>query len=98
MKNFLTGLPSFEMIKKEMHGNTFPDYREANCHIHTPYSFSAFSNMETIFKMAKDEKIALLGINDFYVADGYDSFHKGCLENKIFPLFNIEFIGLLKDK
>jgi hypothetical protein len=48
--------------------------------------------------MAVNEKIAILGINDFFVTDGYDSFHKGCLENKIFPLFNIEFIGLLKDE
>ena len=48
--------------------------------------------------MAKDEKITLLGINDFYVADGYDEFNKGCLKNRIFPLFNIEFIGLLKEE
>ena len=54
--------------------------------------------MDTVFKMASDEKIAVLGINDFYVTDGYDAFHKGCLENKIFPLFNIEFIGLLKEE
>jgi hypothetical protein len=46
--------------------------------------------------MAVSEKIAVLGINDFYVTDGYDAFHEGCLKNKIFPLFNIEFIGLLK--
>jgi hypothetical protein len=98
MKNFLSDLPSYEKLIKEMQGITLPDYREANGHIHTPYSFSAFSDMDTVFKMAVTEKIALLGINDFYVTDGYDSFHKGCLENNIFPLFNIEFIGLLKDE
>ena len=81
-----------------MHGISLPDYREVNCHIHTPYSFSAFSDMDSVFKMAEKEKIALLGINDFYVTDGYDAFHKGCLANKIFPLFNIEFIGLLKEE
>ncbi|MCX6327059.1 MAG: hypothetical protein NT144_10490, partial [Bacteroidia bacterium] len=97
-KNFLSGFPSWEILKKEMQGISFPDYREANGHIHTPYSFSAFSEMETVFKMAVDEKIALLGINDFYVTDGYDAFHKGCLENNIFPLFNIEFIGLMKEE
>jgi hypothetical protein len=98
MKNFLSDFPSFDKLIKEMNGVTLPDYREANGHIHTPYSFSAFSDMETIFKMAVDEKIALLGINDFYVTDGYDSFHKGCLLYNIFPLFNIEFIGLLKEE
>jgi len=98
MKNFLTGFPTFDILKKEMKGLSFPEYREANGHIHTPYSFSAFSALHTIFKMAVEEKIAVLGINDFYVTDGYDAFHKGCVANKIFPLFNIELIGLLKEE
>jgi hypothetical protein len=98
MKNFLSDFPSFDKLITEMNGVTLPAYREANSHIHTPYSFSAFSDMETIFKMAVDEKIALLGINDFYVTDGYDSFHNGCLRYNIFPLFNIEFIGLLREE
>jgi hypothetical protein len=98
MKNFLDGFPSYEKLLKEMQGLSYPDYREANGHIHTPYSFSAFSDMDTIFSMAGNEKIAILGINDFYVTDGYDAFYKGCLENNIFPLFNIEFIGLLKEE
>lgn len=97
MKNS-PGYPSFEILKKEMHGLSFPDYREANGHIHTPYSFSAFSDMETIFKMAENENIAVLGINDFYVTDGYEAFSNGCLQNNIFPLFNIEFIGLMKEE
>jgi len=98
MKNFLAGFPSYDILNKEMKEISFPEYREANCHIHTPYSFSAFSDMDAIFKMAGNEKIALLGINDFYVTDGYDAFSKGCLKNNIFPLFNIEFIGLLKEE
>ena len=98
MKNFLTGFPSYDKLQKEMQGLPLPDYREVNCHIHTPYSFSAFSGMETIFRMAGDENISLLGINDFFVTDGYDEFHKECIANKIFPLFNIEFIGLLKEE
>jgi hypothetical protein len=98
LKNFLSGFPSYDILKREMQGYSFPDYREVNSHIHTPYSFSAFSDLETAFKMAVKEDIALLGINDFYVTDGYDAFHKGCLMNKIFPLFNIEFIGLMKEE
>jgi hypothetical protein len=98
MKNFLSGFPTFDKLQKEAQGLSFPVYREANGHIHTPFSFSAFSDMQTIFRMATEEKIVLLGINDFYVSDGYDEFHKGCIENRIFPLFNIEFIGLLKEE
>jgi hypothetical protein len=98
MKNFLSEFPSIDIMGKEMKGISVPEYREANGHIHTPYSFSAFSTLDTAFKMAVDEKIAVLGINDFYVTDGYKAFHQGCLSNKIFPLFNIEFIGLLKEE
>jgi hypothetical protein len=96
MKNFLSSYPPVDKMHKEMKGISYPDYREANGHIHTPYSFSAFPDLDSVFKMSVNEKIAVLGINDFFVTDGYDSFHKGCIENKIFPLFNIEFIGLLK--
>jgi hypothetical protein len=98
MKNFLSGFPPLVQLKKEVQSLSFPEYREANGHIHTPFSFSAFSGMETIFSMAREEKIAVLGINDFYVSDGYNDFHDGCIANKIFPLFNIEFIGLLKEQ
>ena len=98
MKNFLSGYPPLDKLQKEMQEISSPDIREANGHIHTPYSFSAFSDMDSIFKMAVNERVSVLGINDFYVTDGYESFHKGCVENKIFPLFNIEFIGLLKEE
>lgn len=98
MKHFLEDIPPLDLLVKKMKGVTSDTVREVNGHIHTPYSFSAFPNMETIFRMAKEEKIAVLGINDFYVTDGYASFHKGCVQNSVFPLFNIEFIGLLKEE
>ena len=98
IKNFLTIFPDYEKLKKEMKGISYPEYREANGHIHTPYSFSAFVALDSAFKMAVEENIAVLGINDFYVTDGYNAFHEGCMINKIFPLFNIEFIGLLKEE
>ena len=84
MKNFLSGFPTIDILQKEMKEFSIPEYREANGHIHTPYSFSAFSSLDTVFKMAVEEKIAVLGINDFYVTDGYDAFHKGCLKTKYF--------------
>ena len=98
MKNFLAGFPSPDIMQKELNGISVPEYREANGHIHTPYSFSAFLALETAFKMAGEENIAVLGINDFYVTDGYNAFHQGCINHNIFPLFNIEFIGLLKEE
>jgi hypothetical protein len=98
MKNFLVSFPPPDVLHKKINGLPIPKYREANGHIHTPYSFSAFKVLETAFLMARDEKISVLGINDFYVTDGYKLFHEGCLRHNIFPLFNIEFIGLLKNE
>lgn len=97
-KHFLENFPSPEELRKKFDKNNIPVYREANSHIHTPFSFSAFPDMETVFAMGKQENIAVLGINDFFVTDGYDSFYYGSLENRIFPLFNIEFIGLMKNE
>ena len=94
----MSGLPSPEELKKSMHNEKLPAYREANSHIHTPYSFSAFTDLESIFEMAKSENLCLLGINDFYVSDGYTAFYEGCIRNRVFPLFNIEFIGLMKEE
>jgi hypothetical protein len=95
-KNFLSTLAWIDKMKVSMNGYTPPQFREVNSHIHTPYSFSAFDNLETVFSMGRDENISVLGINDFFVTGGYDEFLKGCLKNNIFPLFNIEFIGLMK--
>jgi hypothetical protein len=97
-KYFLSDFPAPEELRKKLNNNSPPKFREVNGHIHTPYSFSAFPDIETIFRMARVENIAVLGINDFFVADGYETFHNGSLKNKIFPLFNIEFIGLLKEE
>jgi len=94
--NFLKSFPWNNELRKMMRDVEIPEFRESNGHIHTPYSFSAFDSLETAFTLAKQENIAALGINDFFVTDGYEEFHDGCLRNNIFPLFNIEFIGLLK--
>lgn len=97
-ENFLSKIPWFDELNKKMNGVNLPEYREINGHIHTPYSFSAFDRLETAFNMAKDEQVTVLGINDFFVTDGFEAFNIGCLRNNIFPLFNIEFIGLLKEE
>jgi hypothetical protein len=68
-----------------------------NGHFHTPYSFSAFNNIEQVFKLAEAEAVQVLGINDFYTTDGYGEFACLAEKYKIFPLFNIEFMALQKD-
>src|SRR5512133_519854 len=68
-----------------------------NGHFHTPYSFSAFTEIEQVFRMAEAEGVQVLGINDFYTTDGYAEFAALAAKYKIFPLFNIEFMSLQKD-
>jgi hypothetical protein len=70
---------------------------QVNGHFHTPYSFSAFSNINQIFEMADRENIKVLGINDFCTNDGYEEFNNLANKFRIFPLFNIEFMALQKD-
>ncbi len=67
-----------------------------NNHIHTPYSFSAFDNIPQAVSLARKENVKVLGINDFFVTDGFSEFAEECYKQNIFPLFNIEFIGLSK--
>ena len=73
-RHFLADFPPPGQLREKMGNAILPEFREANGHIHTPYSFSSFPDMTTLFRQAKDEKIAVLGINDFFVADGYEAF------------------------
>jgi hypothetical protein len=68
-----------------------------NGHFHTPFSFSAFTEIEQVFKMAQAEGVQVLGVNDFYTTDGYPEFAELASKYKIFPLFNIEFMALQRD-
>jgi hypothetical protein len=70
---------------------------KVNGHIHTPYSFSSFESIKQAFRLASTERIQVLGINDFYVTDGYSEFSELSEKYHIYPLFNIELISLLKD-
>jgi hypothetical protein len=85
-----------ELLEKHKPEKSHEVYK-VNNHLHTPYSFSAFQDIPQIFKMGKEENITALGINDFYTTAGYEDFYQLSIRNKIFPLFNIEFIGLIKD-
>jgi len=92
MDNFLKNFPTREELQQ---APVPPDLiYEVNGHIHTPYSFSAFSSVNPIFEMAVEEDVKILGINDFYTTGGYLEFHENAVENWVFPLFNIEFIAL----
>ena len=67
---------------------------KVNAHMHTPYSFSAFSNVDDALDRAVAESVKVVGVNDFYTTEAYEEWAAGCEKRKLFPLFGIEFIGL----
>jgi hypothetical protein len=71
--------------------------RLVNAHMHTPYSFSAFTDISQALNMAVNENVKVAGINDFYTTDGYSEWAEACASRKIFPLFNLEYISLNRD-
>jgi len=96
--NILSNYPNPEELLKWHKTLDTKEIYEVNGHVHTPFSFSAFADIPQIFEMARKENIKALGINDFFVADGYPSFYEEAVKSKVFPLFNIEFIGLMKEE
>ncbi len=84
-------------LRREAANNTDQEVLKVNGHFHTPFSFSAFSEIGQVFEMARDERVKVLGINDFYTTDGYAGFNELAQKYRIFPLFNIEFMALQKD-
>ena len=87
------------MLKEES-GKVSPhdrQYPKVNAHIHTPYSFSSFASIDEIIEAAVKENIQVLGINDFNTLDGFHEWATKCFKAWIFPLFNIEMIGLNRD-
>lgn len=67
---------------------------EVNAHLHTPYSFSAFDELEMLVACAAKEGVAVVGINDFFTTAGYAAWSEACAKYKVQPLYNIEFIAL----
>ncbi len=97
-RNILKDFPGKSEILEWYGKNGSNIVHEVNGHFHTPYSFSAFRDMKQVFEMAKEEQVRILGINDFYTMAGYEEFHDLAADYKLFPMFNIEFMGLLKDE
>ena len=94
--SWLEDLPERDILLNESAKGWGREPLKVNNHIHTPFSFSAFETIDEAVALAAAEDIKLLGINDFYVTDGYDAFIRACMKREIFPLLNIELIGINK--
>lgn len=96
-KSIFAGFPDKEDLLKWFKYQPKTNIPDINGHIHSPHSFSAFKSIGQPFEMAVKEGVSVLGINDFYTTDGYNEFADMAQKNKVFPLFNIEFMALQKD-
>ena len=96
-QSLFANFPGKQALLDDLKKNGGQKVLQVNGHFHTPFSFSAFTEIEQPFQMAESEGVQVLGINDFYTTDGYAEFAELALKYKIFPLFNIEFMSLQKD-
>jgi hypothetical protein len=95
--SFLKQFPSRDILLGSWQPDTSEPPLKVNNHIHSPYSFSAFSSIAEAVQLAQSEDVKILGINDFYVADAYGEFIDECLRRRVFPLLNIELIGISRE-
>jgi hypothetical protein len=64
----------------------------ANCHIHLPPNFSAFSSVDEAVEMAANEGVEILGASNYYDFRVYETFAELCKQKGIDPLFGIEIV------
>ena len=95
--SFLNQFPERDQLLKSFSSEKKITPVKINNHIHTPYSFSAFNSISEAVRKAAAENVMILGINDFYVTDGYKEFVEKCMDHGVFPLLNIELIGISKE-
>lgn len=92
--DFWKTFPGKEELLKWFAKNGDGKTRLVNAHMHTPYSFSAFTDISDALDRTMNENVKVAGINDFYTTDGYAEWAAACVSRKIFPLFNIELISM----
>lgn len=95
--NFWDKFPAKEELENTVVSESDKSTPDVNAHMHTPFSFSAFDSIPQAVEMAAKEGVQVVGINDFYTTRGYDEWAENCLKFGLFPLFNVEFVGLSPD-
>jgi hypothetical protein len=96
--NIFQDFPSQQRLISKFGSPYITNPLDVNTHFHTPYSFSAFESIHEIFERAEKEQVDILGINDFITTFGYVEFNDLAQRYKKFPVFSIEFMGLMKDE
>lgn len=69
----------------------------SNGHIHLPPNFSAFETVEQAVNLARDQKIGVVGVTNYYDYAVYGDFAERARVAGIFPLFGLEVICLIDE-
>lgn len=65
-----------------------------NAHIHLPPNFSAFETVTQAIDLAREQKIGVLGVSNYYDYQVYGDFVQQAQQHGIFPLFGLEIISM----
>lgn len=68
-----------------------------NTHVHLPPNFSAFATIAEALDEAQRQRVAAVGISNFYDQQVYPMFGDAARERSITPLFGLEFITLVRE-
>lgn len=68
-----------------------------NTHVHFPPNFSAYSTVAEVIEACKNERVAALGISNFYDQTVYGRFQEDAVAAGVTPLYGLEFITLIPE-
>ncbi len=70
-KYILKDFPDSSALLFDYQSQSDKSIPRVNSHVHTPYSFSYFTEITTIFQQSLKDGVSVLGINDFHTAKGF---------------------------
>lgn len=90
----LKGFPDPDVLLNRAARHSLQKPINSNLHIHTPYSFSAFTDIGEAVRLAREQDVRVLGISDFNTTEGYAKFTEECQKAGIFPVYCMEIMAL----
>lgn len=70
---------------------------KVNSHIHLPPNFSAFGSVKQAVELAGKQKVAVVGVSNYYDYEVYGDFVVMARRAGVFPLFGLEIIALIDE-
>lgn len=89
---------SVDELKQTAEKGIAPSPRpKVNSHVHLPPNFSAFTTIEQVIDLAKQQDVRVIGVTNYYDYRVYGEFARLAKKAGIFPLFGLEIISLVDE-